>query len=646
MRIEAAAFSIGSMVDPTRRYSICSGCGHSVADGVALFPQDFAAFKQSAQGYMLRGMVLQDINPLDSVFLQLDVNNDGLLSAIEYQRLPNILVALDAAALAMSASSSNSSSSSSSSSASSSASSSSSTNGGSSSASSSSSYTNGYRRLGSSYFERFLEEYERSLQALPPQCSLCTNATHNCKCPQAKLDEGLCGVAPGCYMTTQAACEGSGDTWCQVAAIHQIVDIDDASEVSQIRRMQQYSNGQAGSAAVATTSGSNSSSVGTTTVTVTPAPAAQVRPEACGAMFPAMFYCTFDKSCKSDCKECGWKSAADTAFYQCVRPTALTCHADKSQEFCPTDQACKPDGDCNLCLDRPIVDHTSHMCLAVWWKPEPPTQWTDWVCRDRNKVGMPCRGDQDCIYGLKRCLGGKCQPLQPYNQNLTCETDFDCPHEGYFCQVDPTGGENIYWVQYCRRQNKADDTCSEDRECVPSTLCNTAEAQPRCRTYFSRPIGALAKADVLCELGWRDKFNKCAAPAKSKEVGRPCDYDSDCITTDSTGRTGVCACKSWWDVDDSKYCKPVTGDFKDYWKVMRNWIDFRVTSCGNHWSEEECLRVFGSQAVRLKLAYLCEEQTLSGGPWLPPSDCGIPLTDKRFPDYCSGSASQYFDPPR
>jgi hypothetical protein len=493
--------------------------------GSSLFPQDFADFQKSAQGYTLRGLLIQDIIKMESMFLQLDENNDGMLSSKEYERLPNTLAALDAAALAQKAASSSSSS--------------------------------GGRRLADDEFKRYMSEFERGLQAQT------TTST----------------------MTI------------------------------------------------------------TTTANPTLAPATAVRPEACGAMMPANYYCSFDQSCKADCKECGWKSAADTAFYQCVRPDALTCHADGSQEFCPTDQACKPNGDCSGCLDRQIVDHASHTCLAVWWKDTPSRQWTDWVCRDRNKVGMPCRADQDCVYGMKKCLGGKCQPLQPYNANLTCESDNDCPHLGYYCPADPTGGENIYWVQYCRRQKLKDETCKEDRECVPNTLCNTAEAQPRCRRYFSLDIGIAAKQDILCELGWRDKLSKCAAPARSKEVGRSCDSDADCTTTDATGRTGTCACKAWWDQDDSKYCKPVTGDYKKHWKVMRDYIAYRTSNCGSFWSEEECLRIFGDAVLQLKLAVLCEEQKLSGGPYLPPPDCGI-AHDKRFPDYCAAHATSYFQQPR
>jgi len=67
--------------------------------GAALFPQPFEDFKKSADGYMLQGILLQDLIQLESMFLQLDQNNDGLLQATEYAKLPNTLSALDAAAL-------------------------------------------------------------------------------------------------------------------------------------------------------------------------------------------------------------------------------------------------------------------------------------------------------------------------------------------------------------------------------------------------------------------------------------------------------------------------------------------------------------------------------------------------------------------
>lgn len=492
--------------------------------GAALFPQGFDDFAKSARGYKLQGMLLQDIIQMESMFLQLDQNNDGVLDAGEFSRLPATLAALDTAALAQKAAAAKSSS----------------------------------RRLGDGVFERHLEMFED--------------------------------------------------------------DISDERELQMIPNL-----------------ASMESTSETTTTDPGVAPSVAVRPEECGSMVPVKYFCSFDSSCKDDCKECGWKSATDSAFSQCVRPTAMTCHADGHQVFCPTDQSCHPEGDCSRCVDRPIVDHAQHLCLAVWWLDEPSTQWTNWVCRDRNKVGMPCRADQDCIYGMKRCLsaggGQECQPLQPYNQNLTCETDFDCPHWGYYCPEDPTGGENIYWVQYCRTQKKHDETCKEDRQCVPDSLCNTAEPQIRCRRYFSLPIGTPSKSDDLCSFGWRDKHGKCAPPAKSKEAGRSCDRDSDCITTDSTGRSGRCRCKAWWDKDDSKYCEPVTGDYKDHWASRRDWISFRWGTCGNNWSEEECMKVYGQEATSRKLKMLCETQQLSGGPYLPPPDCNV-VDMRKFPDYC------------
>jgi len=363
-----------------------------------------------------------------------------------------------------------------------------------------------------------------------------------------------------------------------------------------------------------------------------------VTPEVCGAQQPRMYYCSFDQSCKSDCKECGWKGATDRAFSTCVRPTPLSCHADGHKVFCPSDELCHPPADCSECVDRPIVDHGQHMCVALWWSLQPLPQWTNWVCRDRNKVGMPCRFDQDCIYGLRRCLNSQCQPFQPYNPNQTCANDFDCPHQNYYCPADPTGGYNPYWVQYCRQQRGEGMTCKEDRECSPELRCNVEEPQPRCRRLFSLSVGTPAADDTLCEFGWRDRDNKCAPAAQSKEAGRDCDSDFDCATTDKSGRTGLCVCKAWWESGDAKYCMPVAGDYENYQAKLRAFASFKAINCGSFWTEDECLRVFGNEALRLKLEVDCETQLLSKGPHLPPADCGI-HDEERFPDACARLAN-------
>mmetsp|Transcript_132887 Transcript_132887/g.384214 ORF Transcript_132887/g.384214 Transcript_132887/m.384214 type:complete len:630 (-) Transcript_132887:58-1947(-) len=359
-----------------------------------------------------------------------------------------------------------------------------------------------------------------------------------------------------------------------------------------------------------------------------------ITPEICSSKRPREYFCSFDVSCKLDCRECGWKSATDTAFASCVRPTPDACWADGGKVFCESDQLCHPPGDCSNCVDRPVVDHSQHKCLQLWWGEQPLTQMKDWVCRFRNKNGMPCYHDQDCVHGLKRCIYGKCQPFQPYNPNQTCTGDLDCPHIGYYCPRDPTGGENQFWVQYCREQGGEMMTCNADRECKPDLRCNTAEPQPRCRRLFSLPIGAPAAADILCEHGWRDRSSKCAPPAMSKQLGRPCETHDDCETTDASGRTAECVCKQWWESGDPTYCDAVTGDYANHQEKLRDLYDFRAKNCGTFWTEEECLRVFGNEAKKLKLAVQCERQQLTGGPYLPHPDCLL-VDQERFPDYCA-----------
>lgn len=358
-----------------------------------------------------------------------------------------------------------------------------------------------------------------------------------------------------------------------------------------------------------------------------------VSPETCNEQRPSKVYCSFDVSCKLDCSSCGWKSAVDRKFYLCVQPSPATCSLDSGQVYCPTDKQCHPRGDCTGCPDMPIVDFSQKVCLSPWWFEEPPTQWMNWVCRFRNKVGMKCLHDQDCIHGLRRCLGGKCQPLQPYNENHTCATDHDCPHLGYYCPVDPTGGENPYWVQYCRKQRSVGEKCAEDRECAPTLRCNTAAKTPRCERLFSLEVGLPAVVPELCLFGWNDKNDICAVPAKSKEVGRSCQSDGDCITTDQSGKTGICACKAWWDQGDSKYCLPVSGDFNAHSETLRDYLYFKGSKCGTFWTDEECMQQWGAEGEQVLYRYKCEEQKLARGPYLPPTDCGI-VDEKRFIDYC------------
>lgn len=354
--------------------------------------------------------------------------------------------------------------------------------------------------------------------------------------------------------------------------------------------------------------------------------------QVCGSQ--GKFYCSFDAACKDDCEQCGWKSAHDRAFSQCTVPTPDVCNADQGRVFCSSDDLCKKDG-CSDCLGKPEVDFSQHTCLARWWDPEPLTTWSNWVCRYRHESGMPCTHDQDCISGLRRCLGGSCQPMAPYDVNHKCASDHDCPHIGYYCPADPTDGENQYWVQYCRRQGDVGTFCKADRDCQPELGCNLAEFNPTCQRFFSLGIGFLASSDDLCEFGWRDRDGRCAPAAKSKNVGGACDTDADCVTTDATGRTGQCVCKVWWQESDSRYCEPVAGDYDNHFEKYRNYLWFKVVNCGNHWNEEECLNVFGNEAVRLKYDFECEKQKLVNGPFLPPPDCGIQADDPRFVDACA-----------
>lgn len=83
-------------------------------------------------------------------------------------------------------------------------------------------------------------------------------------------------------------------------------------------------------------------------------------------------------------------------------------------------------GDCANCVGRTIVDYSQSKCLSPWWYAQPSYDVSQWICRHRRKVGRTCEHDQDCVFGIRRCLGGNCQPRMPYGEEHICESDLDC----------------------------------------------------------------------------------------------------------------------------------------------------------------------------------------------------------------------------
>ncbi|KAF4661687.1 hypothetical protein FOZ61_003021 [Perkinsus olseni] len=364
-------------------------------------------------------------------------------------------------------------------------------------------------------------------------------------------------------------------------------------------------------------------------------------------------FCALDQTCKpdGDCSECGWKTAVDHAEHKCVQPNPTNCKRDLGKNYCPLDSTCHSANSCQNCTGYTAIDRVQGLCVAAWWDDTPPTPAPGsdgdlegpptWVCRDRRKVGMTCRTDMDCIYGRRRCVENVCQPLPHIEATASsgtaaaaqediplCAIDLDCGHVGFYCPDDPADGEDPYWRKSCRRQKTEGEDCEADRECSPDFKCNTYETPPKCRRMFSLAIGAASPYPELCSSGFLDTFNLCSAAAKSHRVGRRCDSDRDCTTTDLTGQTGECVCKAWWSSGDSKYCMPVAGDSSNNQERWRDWLYYRAKYCGSFWDERECLEERGVEAEKKYYALLCETQQLSGGPYIPPAECGLTGDDR------------------
>mmetsp|Transcript_19939 Transcript_19939/g.50282 ORF Transcript_19939/g.50282 Transcript_19939/m.50282 type:complete len:1103 (+) Transcript_19939:205-3513(+) len=364
--------------------------------------------------------------------------------------------------------------------------------------------------------------------------------------------------------------------------------------------------------------------------------------DSCLQEIPPKFYCSTLVLCVEDCSVCGWKSVGDTEFFICVSPSPTAC-LDAGKYYCGADEMCHDT--CKDCVGRPILDYSQNACLSAWWYTTPSYDTSTWICRHRRKVGRSCVHDQDCIYGLHKCLSAKttdgtkrqCMPLRPYEETHICKSHFDCPHVNYYCPDDPTGNDP-FWIKYCRMQLDEGRKCSSDLECRTDMLCNTIEVPaPRCRRIFSLPLGHLAKDDRLCITGWTNKNRVCTYPAKSKRVGKPCNDNSDCPTTDPTGRTGTCYCKDWWDAAHSKYCLPVVGDLKNRMQTVRDLEQFKADNCGKFYTEEECLEEFSPTMRDLKDKVEGEIQCLSGGPYLPDSSCALGDGGGKYIDYCMRS---------
>lgn len=353
-------------------------------------------------------------------------------------------------------------------------------------------------------------------------------------------------------------------------------------------------------------------------------------------------YCSFNQACISDCVLCGWHTATDLESSRCVPPNPKSC-MEEGKIYCASDETCHPFGECKRCQSRPIADYSQFQCLAPWWY-EASADVDTWVCRYRNKCGRMCHNDQDCLFGLKRCIDGACAPLRTKDTKDVCAVDEDCPHLGYYC---PTSDDPSY-VRICQPQKRVGDKCATNTntiECQPDSRCNTAEIPHRCRRLFSLELGYPSSDPLLCTFGVKDAEGACTVAAQSKSVSQPCDFDTDCETTIEGVHAG-CRCKAWWDSEDSRYCLPVAGDYANHNENLRNYVWFVAQNCGSFWTEDECLEEF-KEARRLKLTLDCETQQLSGGPFVPHPSSGlgdgselvgrkwVTMSDKAiFVDYC------------
>ena len=153
------------------------------------------------------------------------------------------------------------------------------------------------------------------------------------------------------------------------------------------------------------------------------------------------FHCGLTSQCAVSCLDgCSWRSAHNLQTNVCERPSPATCRADNDQIFCAHHKdseiaACVEKGACHNCHERLFQDDAKGSCEAAWWRPIPSDKFQNWICRFRNKVGMKCHSDQDCIYGSRKCkhgvnwaagIPGKCEGLATLGSSTAESELIDC----------------------------------------------------------------------------------------------------------------------------------------------------------------------------------------------------------------------------
>ena len=341
-------------------------------------------------------------------------------------------------------------------------------------------------------------------------------------------------------------------------------------------------------------------------------------------------YCPLDRLCHISCSDCGWMSALDSTNHKCVPPTPSNCLNDDSQAFCGIGTVGVCVRDCATCVNQTALDSGQGICIAPWWGQASSDPG---ICRFRRKVGQACLQDMDCIHGAKRCLNGVCAPV-----NGPCETDLDCHHLGFYCPDDPSKGADPFFQKICRPQKSDGQTCSSDSECDPFSRCNFVvgvqsekglggagqqNQKGICKKLFSLYDGELASVGELCVSGYADKNSMCSKSPVSYRLAKSCGLGvADCA--------GQCQCKSWWSTGSAAVCLPLPGDYSNFYKSMRDWLWIKAETCGSLWTDDECITLGPSLAADRYKAFMCEHQTLSGGPYLP--SCTL---SEQYIDWCS-----------
>eukprot|EP00361_Fabrea_salina_P001189 CAMPEP_0202428950 /NCGR_PEP_ID=MMETSP1345-20130828/2835_1 /ASSEMBLY_ACC=CAM_ASM_000843 /TAXON_ID=342563 /ORGANISM="Fabrea Fabrea salina" /LENGTH=801 /DNA_ID=CAMNT_0049040067 /DNA_START=230 /DNA_END=2632 /DNA_ORIENTATION=+ len=167
--------------------------------------------------------------------------------------------------------------------------------------------------------------------------------------------------------------------------------------------------------------------------------------------------------------------------------------------------------------------------------------------------GEICTSDSECVYG--NCVLGKCEGKAKFDK---CSKSEEC-NVGLYCRQG-----------ICNSLRRADETCSNDYDCVPNTFCLLNSGSGTCKPYFSMKLNQEVPCpksgfSYYCETGTcfnpgNSTTGYCAKAPTSKSFAKECLISDDCSASNEDGENFPGECMCGFNSEGQSYCAAHAAD--------------------------------------------------------------------------------------